>query len=231
MINASKIYKMRIVFHLAPQLAGNMNRVGLLRNMILASGLPFVGAKQNPNVPRIAYGPSLKLGQSAQREYVDIYLLMPMDAQEVRKQLEASKPKGFTFLDVKRIPVALSGVQYLANVAVYEVQGEFVSYAAKQSFENFVLSARLNFTRQAVNGLRFTTDLKPFVRSGRVLSEQAVELTLNRVEDSWVNPLNVIYAWLGWEASLNDEDITDERFNVIRKGLYWADSAGNLHLI
>ena len=74
MINTSKIYKMRIVFHLAPDAPGREDVVGLLRTLVQKSGLPFARAKQNPKAPRIAYGPGIKRGQFAAREYVDIYL-------------------------------------------------------------------------------------------------------------------------------------------------------------
>ena len=67
MIKPSKIYKMRIVFHLAPDAPGRADLVETLRTMIQKSRLPFARAKQNHTLPRIAYGPGIKRGQFAAR--------------------------------------------------------------------------------------------------------------------------------------------------------------------
>ena len=232
MLNTSKIYKMRIVFQLSTTLAGNVDVVELLRRMICTSGLVFAGAKQNRRQPRISYGPSVKRGQYAQREYVDIYLFKSVPVAEVKAKLEASKPQGFTLLDVQRIPYALAGVQQLASVAVYEVTGNFNAYAPKQTIENYVSSARIEVTRHAANGICLTTDIKPFVCNARTLATDKVELVLNRVEDKWLNPWEILQAWLGIKANpLPGEDPAEERFKIIRQGLYWVDSEHNLHLI
>ncbi len=230
MINASKIYKMRIVFHLAADAPGRADTVGMLRTWILKSGLPFARAKQNPKAPRIAYGPGIKRGQFAAREYADIYLFTSVRASKARARLESCKPQGLTVLEAKRIPFALAGVQQLASVAVYEVQGDFASYHPQQTLENYVASSRLEVTRTAPNGLRLATDIKPFVRSARMLDDTRIELTLNRVDERWIGPLELIRAWLGEDFPAGD-DAADARFTIIRQGLYWVDSQDTLHLI
>ena len=231
MIKPSKIYKMRIVFHLSADAPGRADIAGLLRTMILKSGLPYARAKQNFKVPRIAYGPCVKRGQYAAREYVDIYLFTSVSVQKARTRLEACKPKGLTFLDCQRIPFTLAGVQQLASVAAYEVQGDFASYEPKQTLENYVSSPRLEVMRQTPDGSRLTTNIKPFVRLARMLDATHVELILNRVDERWLSPLEFISAWLGKEINLASESTGDERFTIIRQGLYWQDGQNNLHLI
>ena len=230
MINASKIYKMRIVFHLPADAPGRADLVGTLRTWVQKSGLPFARAKQNFKVPRLAYGPSVKRGQFATREYVEIYLFTSVRAQKARERLERCKPQGLTILDAKRIPFALAGVQQLASVVVYEVQGDFASYHPQQTLENYIASSRLESTRLAANGLRLTMDMKPFVRGARMLDASRAELTLSRVDERWISPLEVISAWLGEDFSAG-ENTADTRFTIIRQGLYWVDSQNNLHLI
>lgn len=231
MIKPSKIYKMRIVFHLAADAPGRADVVETLRTMIQKSRLPFARAKQNPKVPRIAYGPSVRRGQFATREYAELYFFTSVSVQKARARLEACKPQGFTFLDVQRIPFTMAGLQQLASVVVYEVQGDFVSYAPKQTLENYVSSSRLEIMRSAPGGLRLPTDIKPFIRTVRMLDATRAELTLNRVEDRWLSPLEIIGAWLGEENIPASENAADTRFTIIRQGLYWTDSANNLHLI
>ena len=221
---------MRIVFHLTADAPGRADIVGTLRTWVLKSGLPFARAKQNPKAPRIAYGPGIKRGQFAVREYVELYFFTSVSAQKVCTRLESCKPQGLTILDAKRVPFALLGVQQLASVVVYEVQGDFASYHPQQTLENYVASPRLEVTRTAPNGLHLTTDIKPFVRSVRLLDATRVELTLNRVDERWISPLELISAWLGKDFSTG-ENTAEARFVIIRQGLYWQDSQKNLHLI
>lgn len=229
MIKPSKIYKMRIVFHLPADAPGRADLVGTLRHMVVKSGLAFARAKQNPGAPRIAYGPSVKRGQLATREYVDIYLFSSVNAQKVRAKLEAAKPQAMTILDATRIPFTLAGVQQLASVVEYEVKGNFDSYHPQQTFENYVSCTRLEVTQQAENGMTITRDMKPFVRSVQTVEPGRVRLVLNRVEEKWMNPLEVICAWL--HIQMPGEEEAGERFTVIRQGLYWQDSQGRLRLI
>ncbi len=221
---------MRVVFHVAASVA-EADRVELLRNMIRTSGLVFAGAKQNRKEPRIAYGPGVKRGQFAQREYVDIYLFKSVSAIEAKTRLDAVKPQGVTILEVERVPYSLAGVQQLASVAAYEISGDFGTYVPKQTIENYVSSAQLTVTQQAPNGICLTKDIKLFVRGARTLAADKVELVLNRVGDKWINPCEVLQAWLGIEQYLASEEAAEERFRIIRKGLYWIDSQSNLHLI
>ena len=202
-----------------------------VRNMILHSGLDYMPAKINARWPRLSYGPLVGRGQTAQREYIDIYLKTSVSAQEVRNCLEQSKPQGMSIVEVRRVPYALAGVQQLATAAVYTVEGDFSAYSAQQTIENWAAKTQLEAVQQAPNGMRITENIRPFVRQVRTLGEQKVELTLSPVAEKWINPLVCIYTWLGIVITCPFAELADERFNIIREGLYWQDSAGDLHLI
>ncbi len=231
MINTPKIYKMRIVFRLSANAPARADIVGALRHMVQTSNLPYASAKQNPRAVRLNYGPSVKRGQWAEREYADIYLRKSVGVAQVRAQLENSKPQGFTLLEVYRVPYNLPAVQQLGTVGVFRAEGNFAAYAPKETFENYVTAARLEVVRQAANGMNLSMDIKPFVVGGKTLSPQGVELTLQSVADKWLSPLVVLYGWLGLPIPMQDDLLTAEGFTVTRLGLYWQDSAGELHLI
>ena len=231
MINTLKIYKMRIVFSMPESASKHSDTLSAVRAMILHSGLNYMPAKVNAHWPRLSYGPSVGRGQVARREYIDIYLKTSVSAEYVREQLEQSKPQGMTLLDVKRVPYSLASVQQLATAAVYVLEGDFASYTPKQTIEEWEAAARLEVVQQANNGMRLTTDIRLFVRSARTKGENKIELTLLPVEEKWINPLVCVYAWLGIEIFGPLSELTDERFKVIREGLYWQDSAKDLHLI
>ncbi len=231
MINTSKIYKMRIVFSVSENGPKRQDILSALRTMILHSGLDYMPAKVNARWPRLSYGPLVGRGQMAQREYIDIYLKTSVSAEQVREQLEKSKPQGIVLLDVRRVPYALASVQQLASAAVYVIEGDFARYAPKQTIEKWAAATRLEVVQQADNGMRLTADVRSFVHSVRSKAERQIELTLLCIEEKWMNPLVCVYAWLGMEVLGPLAELTDERFNVIREGLYWQDNAGNLHLI
>lgn len=222
---------MRIVFSVSENGSKRQDTLSAVRTMILRSGLDYMPAKVNAHWPRLSYGPVVGRGQVARREYIDIYLKTSVLAEQVREQLEKSKPQGLTLLDVKRVPYSLASVQQLACAAMYVVKGDFATYTPKQMIEKWAAAARLEIVEQASNGMRFTTDIRPFVQGARSKGEKQIELILLSVEEKWINPLVCVYAWLGIEILGPQAELTDERFKVIREGLYWRDSAGDLHLI
>lgn len=227
----SKIYKMRIVLQVLPEGPRGKDFLPAVRQMILSSKLAYVPAKINAHWPRLSYGPSIGKGQLALREYIDIYLKTSVPVQQVQESLAAHAPQGIAVLAVHRVPYALASLQQLATAAVYEIEGNFAMYAPVQTLENYVSATRLESVRRAANSMSVTVDIKPFVRQAHQLDDKRIECTLVSVEEKWMNPLILIYAWLGWEIPLPAEQLTDERFKVIRQGLYWKDSNDALHQI
>lgn len=222
---------MRVVFSVSENVSKQQDTFNAVRNTILHSGLDYMPAKVNARWPRLSSGPGVGRGQEAKREYIDIYLKTSVPVEQVREQLNKSKPQGMTILDVKRVPYALASVQQLSAAAVWIIEGDFAAFDPAQTIEKWMATGRMDAVQRASNGMRFTMDICPFVYRARALRENQIELTLLSVAQKWINPLVCIYAWLGMEIPCPPADLTDERFKVIREGLYWQDSAGDLHLI
>ena len=220
---------MRIVFRWDESAPQRQDSLGALREIVLASGLPFAHAKQNPHVARLVYGPSVKRGELAAREYADIYLLSSVSSEQVRTALAQHSLPGFTLLEVQRVPYTLAGVQQLASAVKYQAEGDFSS--APQTLENYVAAARLESVYRAANGMSLLRDMKPYVVSAKTVGPQRIEFLLRSIKEKWMNPLDLLYGWLGIEKSSLEADKTDERFKIIRQGLYWQDSQNVLHLI
>ena len=222
---------MRIVFR-GPQKGGGHNHVfNAVRNMVLASGLAFEPAKINKHWPRLAYGPAPAFGQQAQREYVDIYLQHPLPAAEVKTALEKAMAPGMELISVQRVPYALPSVQNLAAAAAYRVEGDFALYGPEKTPEEFFNAPRIEITRRAENGLTLTEEVKPYVLGVQTLSPRGLRLHLACVEGKWLKPQTLVAAWLGLDVPVQDDLFTVEGFTFIREGLFWRDSAGELHLI
>ena len=230
MMNSPKIYKIRIVFRWLKNQA-EKNTFNAVRKMVLTAGLPFEPAKVNKNWPRLAYGPSPALGQRAEREYLDIYLQKSIATEEVHRALEEAAPKGLELLDVRRVPYPLPSVQNLAAAARYRVEGDFFLYQPGRKLEEFLNSGRVEVTFRAENGLSCVKDIQPFVGPCRTISSKVVSLTVLPVQGKWINPEEVIAAWLDLEIPAGEENFTVEGLTFIREGLFWQDSQGEFHLI
>lgn len=231
MINTPKIYKMRIVFTCAEKSVAQRNTFNAVRSMVLASGLPYEPAKVNKNWPRLAYGPAPSMGVRAEREYVDVYLLSSVPAEQVRCSLEQAKPQGLTLLDVQRVPYALPSVQNLAVGAVYRVEGNFDLFGPEQTAEDFFNAARVDITRRAESGLALVQNAKPYIWKAQTVSNSAVRLTLLNVQGKWERPQTLIAAWLGVDIPAQDDTFTVEGFTFIRESFLWQDSEGEFHPI
>lgn len=222
---------MRIVFTCAEKSPARLNTFNAVRSMVLASGLPYEPAKVNKNWPRLAYGPAPSMGVRAEREYLDIYLLSAVPAEQVRSSLEQAKPQGLTLLDVQRVPYALPSVQNLAAAAVYRVEGNFGLFAPDMTAEDFFNAARVDITRWADNGLALVQNAKPYIWKAQTVSNRAVRLTLLNVQGKWERPQTLIAAWLGIDIPAQDEAFTVEGFTFIRESFLWQDSEGEFHPI
>ena len=229
-MNPPKIYKIRVVFRWLKNQA-DRNTFNAVRKMVLTAGLPFEPAKVNKNWPRLAYGPSPALGQRAEREYLDIYLQKSIAAEEVQSALEKAAPSGLELLSVRRVPYPLPSVQNLAAAARYRVEGNFSSYQPGRKLEEFLSSGRVEITRRAENGLSCVKELSAHIGPCRTISPEVVSLTVLSVQGKWINPEEIIAAWLGLEVPAGEENFTVEGLTFIREGLFWQDSQGEFHLI
>ena len=229
-MNTPKIYKIRVVFRWLKNQA-DRNTFNAVRKMVLTAGLPFEPAKVNKNWPRLAYGPSPALGQRAEREYLDIYLQKSIAAEEVQSALEKAAPSGLELLSVRRVPYPLPSVQNLAAAARYRVEGNFSSYQPGRKLEELLSSGWVEITRRAENGLSCVKELSAHIGPCRTISPEVVSLTVLSVQGKWINPEEIIAAWLGLEVPAGEENFTVEGLTFIREGLFWQDSQGEFHLI
>lgn len=221
---------MRIVFRTREKSAAE-NVFKAVREMILASGLPFEPARLNAKWPRFSYGPSLSVYHRALREYVDVYLSTLVPAKEVQRKLEDVAPDGFSILEVRRVPYALPSVQNLAAAAIFSVEGNFEDFALEQTVENYFNAPKVEVVYQGKMGLKLTKDIKPYVRQARMLSPRKMQLTLSCVDGKWIQPEEALAGLLGIEIPVQEGAWTVDGFTFTREGLYWQDGQGELHLI
>lgn len=231
MINASKIYKMRIVFRVELEKNSNTKILNAVRNTVLASGLPWEPTNFNKHWPRLAYGPGVGEGQKALREYADIYLVSSVPVTEVQQRLQAAKPAYLQLLSVTRVPYALPSVQNLAAAAKYRIEGDFASFALEQPVEDYFNRAPVNVIYRAENGLTVTKDIHSWVLRAATVSPQAIELTLACKAGKFLPAQVALAAYLKMEVPAAAEKLTVAGFTIIREGLFWQDSEKQFHLI
>jgi len=204
--------------------------MAVLREMVLASGLPFEPAKINKNWPRLAYGPVLGYGQRSLGEWADLYFSAPVSQAEAQDRLTASAPDGVCVLRVRRVPYALPSVNQLAEVVQYSAQGDFLSYHPTRTVEEFFKAAHVYVAVEGPNGMTLQRDVKPFIDSVRQPQPQQLKLLLQKQGDQWIKPEEVVAAWLqvavpaGAEFALPGIIFT-------REALFWRDSNQCLHAL
>lgn len=230
MINAPKIYKMRIEFTVCAA-ADNKRIFGALRNAVLKSGLAFEPAKINKNWPRLAYGPVLGYGLESLGEFADIYLLQSVPPQEVHQALSRAAGPLIAIKRVERVPYALPSVANLAQAARYIIEGDFSPWAPKQSLTDFLNGRQATAVLTAPNAaMTQEVPLSPYVVKCEQPEENKYFLTLQTVNDKTLKPQYALAAWLGIPI-VQGEEFTIPGVRFIREGLFWRDSQGGLHRI
>lgn len=230
MINAPKIYKMRIEFTVSAA-ADNKRIFSALRSAVLKSGLAFEPAKINKNWPRLAYGPVLGYGQESLEEFADIYLLQNTPPQEVYQALARAAGPNIVIKRVERVPYALPSVANLAQAARYIVEGDFSPWAPKQTLTEFLNGKKAFAVLTAPNAtMTQEVQLNPYIAACEQPEENKYFLTLQTVYEKTIKPQYVVAAWLGIPIT-QGEEFTVPGVRFIREGLFWRDSQGGLHRI
>ena len=229
MINSSKIYKMRVVFHLLKQGWQQPQTVRALRQMILKSGLVFAPVDDRPSLPRFAYGPALPVGVRARREYVDVYLDSWETPAQVKEKLQQAANGILEILQVFRVPYRFPSVQQLATVALYKISGPSVE-REQESIEKCLHDSDLPVVFRAPNGMTFSENAKAYIVSAEKTAAQEWQIGLRSIDGKWLNPYALLAAILGMEVPLEERWML-EGFTIERQGLYWQDSQGRTHLI
>lgn len=214
---------MRIVFRWAGNNFQNQDERDILRRQLKKSGLAYVPVKEKPGSVRISYGPSLGQNMRAEREYADLYFWQPVGEAELRERLSDEKA-GLEIIEAYRVPYNFASIQNLAVAAAYRVEGDFSAYAPVVPAELYFNAPQLKMTRQADNGMRFTWDAKPFIRSVQNLNPHGLRFVLQCVAEKWISPQELIAAWLQVE-----EQQLSTTFQFIREGLFWQDTSGAFH--
>ena len=227
MIEAPKIYKMRIVFSVAG-IWDHKRIFNALREMVLHSGLPFEPAKVNKNWPRLAYGPALGYRQYSLGEIADLYFAAPVKEAVAQDALSKSAPDGVRVLRVRRVPYALPSVSHLADVMQYSVEGNFAQYAPRCAAEEFFAAKQVYVCVEAPNGLTVQKDLKPFLLRITQPQTDKLELLLQRAGDQMAKPEHLVAAWLN-VAVPAEAEFTLDHIKFTREALYWRNAAGELH--
>lgn len=220
---------MRVVFSVASY-CDHKSIMTILREMILASGLPFEPAKVNKNWPRLAYGPALGYRQYSLGEIADLYFSAPVKETDAQAALVRSAPDGVRVLRVRRVPYALPSVSNLAEVMQYSVQGDFSFYTPASCAEEFFRKKRICVSVVADNGMNLEQDLKPFILRVTQPQPDKIELLLQKHGGKTTKPEYVIAAWLQVPVP-SAEEFTLSELKFTREALYWRDSVGELHVI
>jgi len=131
---------------------------------IEAAGLPLAGSEGQRGRSRIAFGASLPVGMTAERELIDVVLIDMWPVWRVREALTPHLPEGWRLVDV--VDVWLGGPPLAGRVAAadYRIElGEVEDVVALQRAASELDDARRIPRQRLKGGATVDYDLRPLL--------------------------------------------------------------------
>ncbi|MDT8285535.1 MAG: DUF2344 domain-containing protein [Elusimicrobiales bacterium] len=198
----------------------HLGQIKELRALVSGSGLAYYGSRgAGTGTPKMAFGPAAGAGHESLCEYADAWFARVYPEEELRSVLSAGAP-GLALAALRRVPLLFPSIEASAAVARFELDFVSAPPGAEERLGNF-LSAPAFTAEREKKGEKVRYDLRPAVVSAawRAADNRlSADLRLR----AGGRPEVLVSALFGPDAP---------SFTVLRTGLYWEDSSGNLREI
>lgn len=209
-------YRVRFARKFPASKLSHLEHINALRRMIASSGLDYVplGTKR-PDVAKISFGPALTAGYESTSEYADIYLKKFMSDMELFDKITPLTGNGFSVISVKRIPCHFPSVEALVSISGYEINTDFE--VSDEEIEKFLEQERIPIKKIKSSDEEKTIDAKPLILSLEKISPRSISMILEFKAGSHLKPGLIMESMTGRSG-----------FEILRSGLYWKNSKGEL---
>lgn len=102
----------------------HLETINVFYRALRRSGLPLVFTEGEHPHPKASFSPALPVGVESHAEFIDFWLLSPMDLQEVADSLRSVLPEGFFLSDVATVPEHAPSLE--ASIHWMEYEATFV---------------------------------------------------------------------------------------------------------
>jgi len=185
--------------------------------MVAGSGLEYYGSRgAGAGTPRMAFGPAAGAGHESLCEYADAWFARVYREEELREAFSRGA-RGLALASLRRVPLLFPSIEASASVARFELNFASAPPEAELRLGKFLAAAEFMAEREK-KGEVVRYDLRPAV-----------------VSADWDAAGNRLRAALRPRAGGRPEVLASAlfgpsapEFTVLRTGLYWEDSSGNL---
>ena len=180
-----------------------------MANVIIATALratlPLAYSSGFHPHPQITLPPAIPLGYEAEDEPLEMGLTAPMEADQVRRLLNAASPDGLRFVTARAERPdgpSFSGRMIAADYEVILPGGLFTAEAFAGALAAFHSRPEFVITKKTKRGTR-TIDLKQSLHLS-VFEPTAVQMLISLSPEKYVDPLMALSAIIGHETRLGD---------------------------
>jgi len=171
-------------------LLSHLETVGLLQRAVRRAGLPAIHTSGFHPRLKMTFNDPNPVGMESDAEYLELEVLRPVDAGDLRRRLEAAVSEGFDILDVVRVPDGAPSLGTQLRERVYRVSG-LTGASARTAAQRLGSSLPVQVERK--KGTR-EVDIARVVRA-EALDDGELMLTLDA--DAGVRPGEVVQALVG----------------------------------
>lgn len=198
----------------------HLEQIKELRAMVAGSGLEYYGSRgAGSGTPRMAFGPASGAGHESLCEYADAWFARVYTEEELRSAFSAGV-RGLALAALRRVPLLFPSIEASVSVARFQLDFGSPPPEAEARLKEFLSAAEFPAEREK-KGEKVRYDLRPAVLSA-----------------AWSAGENRLRADLRLRAGGRPEVLAAAlfgpaapAFTVLRTGLYWEDSSGNLREI
>ncbi|KAF0126375.1 MAG: hypothetical protein FD189_539 [Elusimicrobia bacterium] len=198
----------------------HLEQIKELRALVSGSGLEYYGSRgAGDGAPRMAFGPAAGAGHESLCEYADAWFARLYPEEALRSAFSAGA-RGLALAALRRVPLLFPSIEASASVARFELTFSSAPPEAERRLAEFMAAAEFIAEREK-KGEKVRYDLRPAV-----------------VSLAWDTPAVRLSAALRLRAGGRAEVLAAAlfgpeapAFTVLRTGLYWEDSSGELREI
>lgn len=215
-----RVYRYRLRFAKSP--AGSPSESGFLSGQaaLKKAFLEFLPLARTGKRHKFSFGPALPHNYYSECEYADVWLSERIEEKSLA-EVFSRLSGGFKFLKAESLPLFFPSVEAVDTVEEYEVFTASLSEEQKQAFAaNVKVSPLLVFWEDS-SGEKKETDVSQWLDKA-CLTDYGVRLFLKRVKGKSVRPELVLRGLSGAEAEIK---------KIVKKNIFWTDSAGRLNEI
>jgi radical SAM family uncharacterized protein/radical SAM-linked protein len=188
----------------AARFIGNLELTTLFYRAARRAGLPLAFSQGHHPLPRFAFGPALPMGIESHCEFLDIDLVEPLSAGNVRDALNAQLPEGMAIVAAETITLRFPSVSSLVAAFRYRIDVDALvtsdgGIEVRERITAFKQAANVPITKYA-KGRQRRINARPFVASLDFVRPATVEATILCGPAGTVKPTEVVAAVMGRDA-------------------------------